>query len=284
MCACGCRESATHACRDGLRDTGGMGTPTMELPPPPAAQQPAPPSRGADRILLEGPHSRATELRLVLTSLRDFIRGFRTLHFAGPCVTVFGSARFDESHPYYALARQVGAGLSQLGFTVMTGGGPGVMEGANRGAKEAGGWSVGCNIRLPFEQAPNPYLDRWLTCEYFFVRKVLLLKYSYAFVALPGGLGTLDELFEVLTLIQTGKVQSFPVVLMGRAYWAPLIQQLHEMVTANTIGAGDLDLLLVTDDVEEAMAHVRTRAITPFGLKPRQSPHPWAVLGERGRP
>ena len=199
----------------------------MELPPPPAAQPPAPPSRGADRILLEGPHSRATELRLVLTSLRDFIRGFRTLHFAGPCVTVFGSARFDETHPYYALARQVGAGLSQLGFTVMTGGGPGVMEGANRGAKEAGGWSVGCNIRLPFEQAPTPYLDRWLTCEYFFVRKVLLLKYSYAFVALPGGLGTLDELFEVLTLIQTGKVQSFPVVLMGRAYWAPLMQQLQ---------------------------------------------------------
>lgn len=240
----------------------------------------APRSRGADRVLLEGPHSRSRELRLILTAVRDFIRGFRTLHFAGPCVTVFGSARFDEHHQYYALAREVGAGLSLLGFTVMTGGGPGVMEAANRGAKDVGGWSVGCNIRLPFEQDPNPYLDRWLTCEYFFVRKVLLLKYSYAFVALPGGLGTMDELFEVLTLIQTGKVQSFPVVLMGRSYWAPLVQQLREMVDAGTIGVGDLDLLLVTDDVAEAMAHVKERAIGPFGLKPRKTPHPWSVLGE----
>jgi uncharacterized protein (TIGR00730 family) len=222
-------------------------------------------------------------LRLVLTSVRDFIRGFRTLHFAGPCFTVFGSARFDETHRYYALAREMGAGLSTLGFTVMTGGGPGVMEAANRGAKDVGGWSVGCNIRLPFEQDPNPYLDRWLTCEYFFVRKVLLLKYSYAFVALPGGLGTLDELFEVLTLIQTGKVQSFPVVLMGREYWAPLVQQLTEMVEAGTVGAKDLDLLLVTDDVTEALAHVRDRAIAPFGLTPRETPHPWTVFGEHGR-
>ena len=262
-----------------------MGSPvsTQERPSP-VPHKPAPPSRGSDRVLLEGPHSRARELRLVLTSVRDFIRGFRTLHFAGPCVTVFGSARFDAAHRYYALAREMGAGLSGLGFTVMTGGGPGVMEGANRGAKEAGGFSVGCNIRLPFEQDPNPYLDRWLTCEYFFVRKVLLLKYSYAFVALPGGLGTLDELFEILTLIQTGKVQSFPVVLMGREYWAPLIQQLRDMVAEGTIGPGDLDLLLVTDDVQEALDHVRSRAIVPFGLKPRQSPHPWTMLGERGRP
>ena len=251
--------------------------------PSSANLKPAPRSKGSDRILLEGPHSRARELRLVLTSLRDFIRGFRTLHFAGPCVTVFGSARFDEHHRYYQLAREVGAGLVGLGFTVMTGGGPGVMEGANRGAKEAGGFSVGCNIRLPFEQDPNPYLDRWLTCEYFFVRKVLLLKYSYAFVALPGGLGTLDELFEVLTLIQTGKVDSFPVVLMGREYWAPLIEQLRSMVDERTIAAGDLDLLKITDDVQEALAHVKERAITPFGLRPRSTPHPWTVFGEHGR-
>ncbi|MCC6164192.1 MAG: TIGR00730 family Rossman fold protein [Acidobacteria bacterium] len=251
--------------------------------PSSANLKPAPPSSGNDRILLQGPHSRLHELRIVLKSVRDFIRGFRTLHFAGPCVTVFGSARFDDRHPYYTLAREMGAGLSRLGFTVMTGGGPGVMEAANRGAKDAGGWSVGCNIRLPFEQEPNPYLDRWLTCEYFFVRKVLLIKYSYAFVALPGGLGTLDELFEVLTLIQTGKVHSFPVVLMGREYWAPLIAQLNDMVEAGTIGPQDLDLLLVTDDVQEALGHVKEGAITPFGLTPRQSPHPWAVLGERGR-
>lgn len=241
------------------------------------------PSAGGDRIMLQGPHSRRRELRIVLQTVRDFIRGFRTLHFAGPCVTVFGSARFHEDHPVYQQAREVGAGLVRMGFTVMTGGGPGVMEGANRGAKEAGGFSIGCNISLPFEQAENPYLDRSVTCEYFFVRKVLLFKYSYAFIALPGGIGTLDELFEALTLIQTGKVLNFPVVLMGKAYWTPLLAQLDLMVREKTISPEDLDLLLVTDDVEEAMAHVRARTVDQFGLVPRKSPHPWAVLGERGR-
>ena len=157
----------------------------------------------------------------LLRAGRDFIRGFRALHFVGPCVTVFGSARFDEHHRYYAMAREVGGALAGLGFTVMTGGGPGVMEAANRGAREAGGRSVGCNIELPFEQEPNPYLDRWVTTEYFWVRKVLLFKYSYAFIVLPGGFGTLDELTEALTLIQTRKILQFPVVLMGRDYWAP---------------------------------------------------------------
>ncbi len=263
----------------------GMSPATPPAPKPSAAK----PSLGAtvrpgngDRVMLQGPHSRRRELRIVLQSVRDFIRGFRTLHFAGPCVTVFGSARFHEDHPAYQLAREVGAGLARMGFTVMTGGGPGVMEGANRGAKEAGGLSIGCNIRLPFEQAANPYLDRWVTCEYFFVRKVLLFKYSYAFIALPGGLGTLDELFEALTLIQTGKVMNFPVVLMDRAYWTPLLEQMDLMVREKTISPEDLDLLLVTDDVEEALAHVRARTIDQFGLVPRKTPHPWAVLGERG--
>ncbi len=257
-------------------------SPSTATPAPSADAAPIS-AGGADRVLLQGPHSRRRELRIVLHSIRDFIRGFRTLHFAGPCVTVFGSARFREDHPWYQLAREVGAGLSRLGFTVMTGGGPGVMEGANRGAKEAGGWSVGCNIRLPFEQDANRYLDRWVTCEYFFVRKVLLFKYSYAFIALPGGIGTLDELFEALTLIQTGKVLNFPVVLMGRDYWAPLMAQLDLMVKEKTIGPEDLDLLLVTDDVEAALAHVRSRTIDAFGLVPRKSPHPWTVLGEHGR-
>src|SRR5688572_6404147 len=157
-----------------------------------------------DRVLLEGPHSRRKDLWLVLRTVRDFITGFRTLHFVGPCVTVFGSARYTESHPYYSLGRGVGTALAGMGFTVMTGGGPGLMEAANRGARDAGGRSVGCNIELPKEQAPNAYLDRSVTCRYFFVRKVLLFKYSYAFVALPGGFGTLDELTEALTLIQTG--------------------------------------------------------------------------------
>ena len=132
---------------------------------------------------------------------------------------MFGSARFKADHPYYELGRDVGRRLTEIGFTVMTGGGPGLMEAANRGAKDAGGRSVGCNIRLPIEQSPNPYLDSSVTCRHFFIRKVLLFKYSFAFVALPGGLGTMDELFEALTLIQTGKIENFPVVLINTAYW-----------------------------------------------------------------
>ena len=148
-----------------------------------------------DRALLEGPQTRRRDLGLVLRAIRDFVSGFRALSFVGPCVTVFGSARFHEGHPYYELGREVGNALSHLGFTVMTGGGPGLMEAANRGAKEAGGHSVSCNIALGTEETPNAYLDRSVTVRHFFVRKVLLFKYSYGFVALPGGFGTMDELF-----------------------------------------------------------------------------------------
>jgi uncharacterized protein (TIGR00730 family) len=233
-----------------------------------------------DRILLEGPHSRRKELWLVLRSLKDFIAGFRALHFIGPCVTVFGSARFGEAHRYYALGREVGAGLVSLGFTVMTGGGPGLMEAANRGAREAGGRSVGCNIELPMEQEPNPYLDRSVTCRYFFVRKVLLFKYSYAFVGLPGGLGTLDELCEALVLIQTGKIANFPIVLFGTEYWRPLQDLLHHLARESTITQADLQLLLVTDSLEEALDHIRRHAVERFGLKARRL-KPSALLGER---
>jgi hypothetical protein len=232
-----------------------------------------------DRQLLEGPHSRRRELWLVLRTVYDFIAGFRTLHFVGPCVTVFGSARFGESDPNYALGRDLGARIAGLGLTVMTGGGPGLMEAANRGAREAGGHSVGCNIQLPQEQAPNPYLDRWVTCHHFFVRKVLLFKYSYAFVALPGGLGTLDELFEALTLIQTKKIENFPVVLIGTDYWRPLRSLLQHLAEARTIAQTDLDLLLITDSLDEAMAHLQRNAIERFGLRPQPRPAPW--LGER---
>jgi uncharacterized protein (TIGR00730 family) len=237
--------------------------------------------RHADRVLLEGPHSRRKELVLVWGAVRDFIRGFRTLHFVGPCVTVFGSARFTEEHPYYALARDVGKRLSDLGFTVMTGGGPGIMEAANRGAREAGGRSVGCNIRLAVEQSPNAYLDRTVTCQHFFVRKVLLFKYSYAFVALPGGIGTMDELFEALTLIQTRKIEHFPIMLIGTSYWKPLLDLLHGMVAARTIGVDDRRLFLVTDDLDEAMRHLEEHAVVQFGLRARHvlRPSPW--LGER---
>ena len=212
---------------------------------------------------------------------RDFVRGFRALHFVGPCVTVFGSARFDEQHRYYAMAREVGAALARMGFTVMTGGGPGVMEGANRGAREAGGRSVGCNVELPFEQEPNPYLDRWVTCRYFFVRKVLLVKYSYAFVVLPGGFGTLDELTEALTLIQTRKILQFPIVLMGSDYWAPFLAMVKTMVEEGTISASDLDLMLVTDSVTDATAHLELHAVQHFGLKKRKVPRPRKIFGEK---
>jgi uncharacterized protein (TIGR00730 family) len=234
-----------------------------------------------DRVLLEGPHSRLREILLLIRAGRDFVRGFRALHFVGPCVTVFGSARFDENHRYYAMAREVGAALSHIGFTVMTGGGPGVMEGANRGAREAGGRSVGCNVELPFEQEPNPYLDRWVTCRYFFVRKVLLVKYSYAFIVLPGGFGTLDELTEALTLIQTRKILQFPIVLMGVDYWAPFLSMVKTMVEAGTISASDLDLMLVTDSVSDAMAHLELHAVQHFGLKKRKVPRPRKIFGEK---
>ena len=230
---------------------------------------------------LEGPHSRRSELFFSLRVFHEFIRGFRSLHFVGPCVTVFGSARFTEDHPYYAAARQMGSGLARLGFTVMTGGGPGIMEAANRGAKEAGGRSVGCNIRLPIEQKPNPYLDRWVTFEHFFVRKVLLFKYSYAFVIMPGGLGTTDELFEALTLIQTGKISNFPIIVHGKEYWRDVAELMRKMVDNGTASKADLDLLYFTDSIEEMMDIIRTRSIKKFGLKPLER-RTWKILGEGG--
>ena len=230
-----------------------------------------------DRVLLEGPHSRRREFYLLLRVVRDFIRGFRAFHFVGPCITVFGSARFGDTHPYYELAREVGRRVSRLGFTVMTGGGPGLMEAANRGARDAGGMSVACNIELPLEQAPNPYLDRYMTSHYFFVRKVLLFKYSYAFIALPGGVGTLDELTEALTLIQTGKILSFPIVLIGTDYWKSFFALLDDMRKAGAIAADDLSLLMVTDDLDAACRHVETHTLGRFGLR-RRRPSRW--LGE----
>ena len=250
-------------------------------PPPDGPLTPPVVTRSEDdRYLLEGPHPRSRELFILLRAVRDFIRGFRALHFVGPCVTVFGSARFPEGHEYYGVGREVGKALVQLGFTVMTGGGPGVMEAANRGAQEAGGRSVGCNITLAHEQYPNKYLDRYVTCHYFFVRKVLLFKYSYAFVCLPGGLGTLDELTEALTLIQTGKIHQFPVVLMGASYWKPFTDLLKEMVAHGTISVTDLDLFLLTDSIPDAMAHIEHHAITRFGLRRRKILPPRTWLGE----
>lgn len=222
----------------------------------------------ADRQMLEGPRTRTSEFVQLLRVMRDFLRGFRVLHFVGPCVTVFGSARTRADDPNYQLARRMGAAIARLGFTVMTGGGPGIMEAANRGAKDAGGRSVGCNIELPFEQKPNAYLDRCVTMHYFFVRKTLLVKYSYAFVVFPGGAGTVDELFEALTLIQTGKIENFPIVVMGTEYWREMVGFIEKMMRVGTISPKDLDLIYCTDSIEDASEHIREKAINPFGLKP----------------
>jgi len=234
-----------------------------------------------EREFLEGPRSRWDEFAFVLRVMREFVYGFRKLHFIGPCVTVFGSARFSPQHPHYELARAVGRGISGLGFTVITGGGPGLMEAANRGARDVGGRSIGCNIILPKEQEPNPYLDKWIDLNYFFVRKILLTKYSYAFIVMPGGYGTLDEFFEAITLIQTGKFQRFPVVLMGVDYHAELYHHLQNMAISRAIDREDLQLFLFTDSVDEAMAHIKKYAIEGFGLKKKKVYHPFRLFGEK---
>ncbi len=235
-----------------------------------------------ERYLLQGPHARRHEFRQAVRIFAECIRGFRALHFVGPCVTVFGSARFDATHPYYALGQEIGARLADLGVTVMTGGGPGLMEAANRGARSRGGRSVGCNIVLPKEQKPNPYLDRMVEFRYFFVRKLMLLKYSYAFVALPGGFGTLDEIFETLVLIQTGKVKRFPVVLLGVDFWKPLVEMLRErLVPAGTIDPADVDRITLMDSASEAVSFIREVATRDFGFTYGPPAKPRWVLGEK---
>lgn len=236
--------------------------------------------RSDEFYFLEGPHSQRSELFFSFRIFREFVRGFRVLHFVGPCVTVFGSARFKEDHPYYAQAREIGRSLARLGFTVMTGGGPGIMEAANRGAKDVHGMSVGCNIRLPMEQKPNPYLDRWVTFDHFFVRKVLLFKYSFAFIIMPGGFGTGDELFEALTLIQTGKIKQFPVIMVGKEYWHDMSAMVRTMIDAHTVGAKDLDLLYFTDSIDELIDVIQRRVIKEYGFKlVRRKPS--RILGEK---
>jgi uncharacterized protein (TIGR00730 family) len=210
------------------------------------------------QVYLDGPKDRSYELLFAFRVFWQFIRGFRALHFMGPCVTVFGSARFKEDHPHYEAAREMGRRIARTGLVTMTGGGPGVMEAANRGAFEEGGISVGCNIQLPFEQEPNPYVTKSITFEHFFVRKVLLTKYSYAFIIMPGGFGTMDEFFETLTLVQTKSINQFPIVLFGKKYFEPLMEMIEQMSNEKTISIEDLDLVLLTDDFNEAIDHVVT--------------------------
>lgn len=216
---------------------------------------------------LRGPASRLAELVRALRIFAEFIKGFRVLHFVGPCVTVFGSARFQDDSPEYLSAQKMGRVISEAGFTVMTGGGPGIMEAANRGAKDAKGFSVGCNIKLPKEQEPNPYLDRWVDFDHFFVRKVMLLKYSYGFIAFPGGFGTIDEIFETAVLMQTGKINHFPLVLIGTEFWGPMMEFLRSRcLERQTISESDMNYFLVTDSIDEAITHVTEWACERFGL------------------
>ena len=232
-------------------------------------------------VFLGGPQSRWKELRFTLQTLRELITGFRALHFLGPCITIFGSARFKEDHPYYDLTRKVAAEIAKLGFTILTGGGPGLMEAANRGAKDVNGRSVGCNIELPVEQKPNAYLDKWIYIKHFFVRKILLVKYSFAFVVMPGGYGTLDEFFEALTLIQTHKIKNFPIIIFGKEYHKALIGHIEEMQRNLTISANDTHLFLVTDSIEEAISLIIEKSIKQFNLMPPNNIKPLKWLFER---
>lgn len=221
-------------------------------------------------VYLQGPNKRTSELVFALRVFKEFIKGFRNLHFIGPCITVFGSARFEENHIYYEQARKIGESIAEMGFVTMTGGGPGIMEAANRGAFEWGGISVGCNIRLPYEQKPNPYAHKSITFEHFFVRKVLLVKYSYAFIIMPGGFGTMDEFFETLTLVQTKTIANFPIVLFGKEYYKELWEYLQYMAQEGTINKDDLSLVLMTDDIDDAMTHIRTYIKKNYKVMPRK--------------
>ena len=200
----------------------------------------------------------ADEERIGIIS-EQFQEGFGTLRDLGPCVTIFGSARFTEDHRYYDLARRTGAAFATAGFAVMTGGGPGIMEAGNRGAHEAGGRSIGCTIELPMEQTGNDYIDTQVSFRHFFARKVVLVRYSQAFIMMPGGFGTLDELFETATLIQTGKMPGFPMVLMGTDFWNPITHFVTEsLVAERTISSEDRELFVATDDPNEAVALVES--------------------------
>jgi uncharacterized protein (TIGR00730 family) len=213
--------------------------------------------------------------RLLGKALWDFIKGMCLLHAGGPCIVIFGSARVGEGQPMYTLARTLGRSLGCAGFTVMTGGGPGVMEAANRGARESGACSLGCRMAFPFEQKVTRYFDRSVTVRYFFVRKVVMCRQATGFVVLPGGIGTLDELFEVLALIQTKRMRQKPIVLLGRTYWQPMLTLLSDMVAAGTIAPSDLELITVTDDVNHAIAFL-TQSTAAIHGAPLESRSPAA--------
>lgn len=215
------------------------------------------PSTKAERSFFWGHRKLPKEIWRGVRVFAEAIKGFLFFHYVTNCVTVFGSARFGEDHEYYQAARRIGQLLAENNFTVMTGGGPGIMEAANRGAKERGGRTIGCNIDIAFEQRPNVYLDRWITFRYFFIRKVMLTKYSRAFVVMPGGFGTLDEFFEMATLIQTRKMSKLPLVLFGTTFWAPLLDYMENTLAKfGTIDYSDIRNIAITDSPEEVIEFI----------------------------
>ncbi|GAC1650032.1 MAG: hypothetical protein NVS4B3_08160 [Gemmatimonadaceae bacterium] len=269
------REAAEQESRDGLRERTEEGHLAAGRTPPSQAETTR--RSGASRVIVDESirdyvPTLTEDAKLLQTQLAgdrrdftrtdpwrvmrimsEFIEGFDTLASVERGVTIFGSARTHPDDPQYMAAEETGRLLANAGFSVITGAGPGIMEAANKGAHAAGGRSIGCNIELPFEQGANPYVDTLVNFRYFFVRKTMFIKYSIAFIIFPGGFGTLDELFEALTLIQTGKISQFPVILFGRHYWAGLARWLHSRVLGERkISPGDLDLMLLTDDPAEA--------------------------------
>ncbi len=271
----GTGPSGRHAPDDGVFPPGSV------APGPASSLWGKSPASDEEEVFLRGPQQRRFEALRAVRIFLEFIRGFRALHFVGPCVTVFGSARFPDDHKHYVAARAMGSHLGRAGFTVMTGGGPGIMEAANRGARDVGAPSVGCNIKLPQEQDHNPYLDHWIDFHYFFVRKVMLVKYSYAFVVFPGGFGTLDEIFETVTLVQTGKIKNFPIVLMGVEFWTPLMGFITgSLLREGTISPEDPGRLLLTDSPDEAVRHILGVTTRDFGLQQHRRPRRRKLLLE----
>jgi uncharacterized protein (TIGR00730 family) len=239
----------------------------MNTPKPPGA-----PERGsllphldeAEKAFLSGRRSREADLESAVRFFLEFLRGFESFAFDRPCVTVFGSARFDESHRYYQRAREIGAALARAGFAVLTGGGSGIMEAANRGAQEAGGLSLGCNITLPREQKPNAYLDKFIQFDHFFARKVMLVKYSTAFVIMPGGFGTLDEAFEIATLMQTHKLERFPLIAVGGDFWDKLVGFVRDtMLAEGTVSPEDVQFIHRVETAEDVIRVIREAGLLP---------------------
>lgn len=259
----------------------------MKYPPPPGNDEPRSMIRlieGAEQAFLEGRRQKQADVESAVGIFLEFLRGFERLDVPAPCVSVFGSARIARDHPHYDMAQRLGGELARSGFAVMTGGGGGLMEAANRGAREAGGYSMGCGISIPEEQTQNAYLDAHMHFEHFFVRKVMLVKYSCAFVVLPGGFGTVDEAFEIATLIQTGKLTRFPVVAMGVEFWEPVRNMLYEtMVPSGLIDESDLGIVKLTDDPREAVEWIRG-GIQPSAPAPDQTGSKDEAERPRARP